>query len=221
MTHLGFQFQGQDFVARASGALFWPVEQALIVADLHLGKSERMARRGGALLPPFETRATLERLSIDLEETRAAHLIALGDTFDDDIAAHSLASEITALCARVQVTWIAGNHDPGPADLPGQQAGELHLQGISLRHIAGESFDITGHYHPKIRIAGQRLPVFLIGRQHLILPAYGLYTGGLDWQDPVLQALVPEGRAIVTGPRALMLPLPPPAQASARRGKWR
>ena len=57
MSGFPFDFNGQQLLARASGALYWPARRWLIVADLHLGKSERMARRGGALLPPKATMA--------------------------------------------------------------------------------------------------------------------------------------------------------------------
>lgn len=221
MDGLAFSFHGQDFVARASGALFWPAQDALIVADLHFGKSERMARRGGALLPPFETEATLARLDAELDATRAARLICLGDSFDDDCAARGQQTAIAALCARVAVTWISGNHDPAVADLPGKQASEVLIDGLALRHIAGQGPDISGHFHPKLRIAGQRHPAFLIGDAHLILPAFGAYTGGLDWQADALRALVPEGRAILTGARAVMVPLPPVPRAQARRKRGR
>ena len=54
---------GTPLLALASGGLFWPGERLLCVADLHLGKAERIARRGGTLLPPYETRDTLARVS--------------------------------------------------------------------------------------------------------------------------------------------------------------
>ena len=65
MSH-AFVFAGQALEARPSGALYWPERRWLIVADLHLGKSERLARRGGPLLPPYETAATLERLAAEV-----------------------------------------------------------------------------------------------------------------------------------------------------------
>ena len=52
--------------ALPSGALHWRAEALLTVSDLHFGKSERLARRGGSLLPPYETRETLLRLEADL-----------------------------------------------------------------------------------------------------------------------------------------------------------
>jgi DNA ligase-associated metallophosphoesterase len=213
MTPCPFRFHDHDFVARISGALHWPTLNTLIVADLHLGKSGRMARRGGALLPPFETRATLERLEAELRATAATRLICLGDSFDDDMAIAELGEErarLERICTQHDTLWITGNHDPAPEHLPGLVARDWHIAGLTLRHIAGDGPDISGHYHPKLRIAGQRLPAFLIGHAHLILPAFGAYTGGLDHDAPVLSALVPEGRAIVAGVDAWMVPLPLP-----------
>ncbi|MFV0302127.1 MAG: metallophosphoesterase, partial [Paracoccus sp. (in: a-proteobacteria)] len=69
MHGYGVGFAGERLVARASGALWWPARRWLIVADLHLGKAERMARRGGPLLPPYEVAATLERLAGEIALT--------------------------------------------------------------------------------------------------------------------------------------------------------
>lgn len=201
-----FNFHGQTFTALPSGALHWPAQNALLVADLHLGKSERMARRGGTLLPPYESQATLARLADDLRDTGAHRLIALGDTFDDDAAQDALGLQARAtldqITARHDCLWITGNHDP---HAPGQA--DLALGGLTLRHIAADGPDISGHYHPKITLAGRRLPAFLVGTEHLILPAYGAYTGGLDATDPALTALVPKGHAIACGLRTRMVPL--------------
>ena len=201
MSGFPFRFAGLAFTARPSGALWWGAEAALVVADLHLGKAERMARRGGALLPPYEVQATLERLAAELEATGARRLIALGDSFDDDAARDGVAAALEGVFAGVEVLWVGGNHDPGTA------GAEAVLHGIALRHIAGDGPDISGHYHPKLRIAGRRVPVFLIGGGHLILPAFGTYTGGLDTDAPVLRSLIPEGLAVLTGRTARPIPL--------------
>lgn len=205
MSAWTFAFAGQRFIAQASGALYWPDRDMLILADLHLGKSERMARRGGALLPPFETQETLARLTAELDRIRPARLALLGDVFDDDLAADALpATErglLDSLTARCATIILSGNHDPGAG------AQEHREAGLSLRHIAGEGPDISGHFHPKLRIAGRARPCFLIGRDHLILPAFGHYTGGLAHDSPVLRAIVPEGIAVLTGRRALAVPV--------------
>ncbi|MCC1480291.1 ligase-associated DNA damage response endonuclease PdeM [Roseibaca sp. Y0-43] len=203
-----FTFHGHAFTALPSGALHWPAQDALLVADLHLGKSERTARRGGPLLPPYEVQATLTRLTDDLRATGARCLIALGDSFDDDAAQTALPPAAQTLldqiAARQETLWISGNHDP-----KSQAVAEITLHGLTLRHIAAPPGpDISGHYHPKLTLAGRRLPAFLVGAQHLILPAYGAYTGGLDAGHPALATLIPDGCAILTGKRTRMVPLP-------------
>ena len=81
---------GITLAARASGALWWPDERLLCVADLHLGKSERLARRGGALLPPYETAETLDRLAAEIAALAPARVVCLGDSFDDTAAGAAL-----------------------------------------------------------------------------------------------------------------------------------
>ena len=43
-----FRLAETPLYALASGALYWPDQALLCVSDLHFGKSERLARRGGA-----------------------------------------------------------------------------------------------------------------------------------------------------------------------------
>ena len=82
---------GARLEAPASGALWWPAGRLLCVADLHLGRSERLARRGGALLPPYETAATLDRLAAEIAALAPARVVCLGDSFDDCAAGAALA----------------------------------------------------------------------------------------------------------------------------------
>jgi DNA ligase-associated metallophosphoesterase len=212
---LDFSFGPATLCALGSGALFVPRENLLCVSDLHLGKSERMARRGGALLPPYETLATLDRLDTDLTRTGARAVICLGDSFDDLAAAGALDETcrlwLTRLMAGRDWTWVEGNHDPGPLELGGTHRAEVTRAGLVFRHEGGGSgFEVSGHYHPKASLPGRGArPCFLIGAQRLILPAYGTYTGGLRAEDPLFDPLIgPGARAIVTGAKPLMIPRP-------------
>ncbi|MFT3690350.1 ligase-associated DNA damage response endonuclease PdeM [Paenirhodobacter sp.] len=212
MADHAFRFAGAGFVARPSGALWWPERRMLIVADLHLGRSERYARRGGALLPPFEVVDTLDRLEAEIAALDPAHVVSLGDAFDDDLAARRLAPEtrIHGMATGRDWLWICGNHDPHPPPgLPGRSAAELP-GAIALRHQAAQGPDISGHMHPSVRLAGRRWRCFVLGQGHLILPAFGTYTGGLDIADPAFAALAGGGIALACGERIFALPLREP-----------
>ncbi|MEZ5796174.1 MAG: ligase-associated DNA damage response endonuclease PdeM [Paracoccaceae bacterium] len=200
--------------ALPSGALHWPARRVLVVSDLHLGKSARLARRGGALLPPYETRATLERLDADIAATRPATVICLGDSFDDLAAGEELDEAdglwLSRLMAGRDWIWIEGNHDSGPLALGGSHRAALVMGALQFRHIAdpAQQFEISGHYHPKAQVAGQTRPSFLADAARIILPAYGTYTGGLRCSDPVLTGLMqPQALAVLTGTRALAIPM--------------
>lgn len=214
MNGYGFTLADADLMALASGGLWWADERALIVSDLHLGKSERLARRGGTLLPPYDVQDTLDRLAADLDRTSARTVICLGDSFDDlDAAAldDQPRSWLLRMMAGRRWIWVAGNHDPAPVDLGGEHLGEVSLGGIASRHIArpGAVAEISGHYHPKVRLAGQSRRCVLTDGAKAILPAYGTYTGGLPVQDDALAALMgPGAMAIVVGRMVCAVPMP-------------
>lgn len=214
-----FTLAGAQLGALRSGALFWPAQSLLCVSDLHLGKSLRRARAGGPPLPPYETRDTLARLEDDLRRTGATTVICLGDSFDDAEASASLPEAerlwIATLQAGRRWVWIAGNHDPGPVDLGGTHMAELPSPPLTFRHIArpGQSGEISGHYHPKVRLVlrshGVSRPAFLIDADRVILPAYGTYTGGLGTEDAALCTLMRrETLAVLTGPMLHAMPMP-------------
>ena len=219
MNRFEFSFAGQRLSALASGALWWPEQRLLCVSDLHLGKSERLARRGGPALPPYDSRDTLDRLATDLDRTGAETVVCLGDSFDDLFAATSLASSevlrIAAMQAGRDWIWIEGNHDPGPIELGGAHRADWAYQSLLFRHIAQADAqgEISGHYHPKatLRARGRAItrPAFLLDCNRLILPAYGAFTGGLRSSDRALSGLMgADARAILTGPNPQMIPMP-------------
>jgi DNA ligase-associated metallophosphoesterase len=215
-THT-FPFASTTLTALPSGALYYPAESLLCVSDLHLGKSDRIARRQGLMLPPFETEATLDRLDADLATTGARTVICLGDSFDDTAAADSLTEDNLTRLLQLQAgrrwIWIAGNHDPAPLNLGGTHLAAFHSGPLTFRHAATPSAvnEVSGHYHPKLALpgAGGARPCFVFDNHRLILPAYGTYTGGLHATDPALRSLfAPRAFAILTGRKAILAPLP-------------
>jgi DNA ligase-associated metallophosphoesterase len=210
---------GAPLKALSTGALWWPDQCLLCVSDLHLGKSERIARRGGTILPPYETRDTLTRLAADLALTHARTVVCLGDSFDDLGAAQALPEAEKLWISRLQAgrswIWVEGNHDPGPVELGGSHLAELALAPLTFRHIAQptSSAEVSGHYHPKasLSLGGRTVtrPAFVYDSDRLIMPAYGTYTGGLDTRAAAFAPLMrADARAVLTGKTAIAVPMP-------------
>jgi len=205
MTAAPIHFREDRLMLDPSGAVFWPARKMLMVADLHLEKSSAAAMRG-SLLPPFDTRATLEKLSRVIRLYRPAKVIALGDSFHDRAGAERLAdadrARLAALAREAHFIWIFGNHDPAKTEIPGEHVPEWREAGFTFRHQAEQQLgsrevEISGHYHPKASIdtKAKRVsrPCFVTDASRLMLPAFGAYTGGLDVRDPAIAKFFPRG----------------------------
>ena len=191
---------GKALVADMSGALWWPGERTLIVADLHLEKGSAGAARG-RLLPPYDTRETLTRLAELIDRWEPARVVCLGDSLHDTGAAERIDAgdrEVLAILQEGrQWLWITGNHDPAvPAELGGTVAGCVTIGGLKLQHqpYAGlVTHEIAGHLHPAARISiyghAVRRPCFVGNGRRLVLPAFGAFTGGLNVLDEAFQPL--------------------------------
>ena len=191
---------GAAFVADLSGALYWPAERTLIVADLHLEKGSSQAARG-RLLPPYDTRATLLKLAEVVDRTRPDVIVALGDSLHDVAAAGRIAPDDLDILHLIQHDrdwlWITGNHDPEiDARMGGRSASEIVLAGLCLRHephVGHVTHEIAGHLHPAAKLSTRgttlRRPCFVGDGQRLILPAFGAFTGGLNVLDEAFRPL--------------------------------
>ena len=213
-------FAGKNFLATPEGALFWPAEGALLVADLHLEKASWFARLG-QFLPPYDSQATLSALAECVERSGATRLYCLGDSFHDRFGCDRLPADaralLTGLTARLEWVWIVGNHDPGFADhCGGSLADEVELGGIVLRHQAVPDDprpEMSGHFHPKLRLhlKGRNVSrrCFVASATKLILPAFGSLTGGLDAHHPEIIGHVGAGAAalVPVSDRLLRFPL--------------
>jgi len=174
-------------------ALYWPRERALFVADIHLGKSAAF-RAGGVPVPHGTTAGDLDRLSRLIERTAAAQVFVLGDFL------HAAAGRVPALDIAfttwrethrgLSFTLVRGNHDRHAGDPPApwnmQVVAEPHaIAPFLLSHLPIEpptGYALCGHVHPGALVAGSgfewaRLPCFVLGPRHAILPAFGRFTG--------------------------------------------
>ncbi|WP_207536960.1 ligase-associated DNA damage response endonuclease PdeM [Sabulicella rubraurantiaca] len=186
---------GERLMLCPSGALHWPAERTLVVADLHLEKGSAFASRG-AMLPPYDTRETLQRLSLAIRRHGAKRLVLLGDSFHDGAAAGRMAPEdrsaLERLCAGLEeCIWVSGNHDAEHG------VAEWRRRKLVFRHIASDvarsEAELSGHFHPKAtmptRIGGITRPCFLLCANRLVLPAFGAFTGGLNVLDPAMAGI--------------------------------
>lgn len=194
-------FAGEEFALAGGRALYWPREQALLLADLHLEKASFYASTG-QMLPPYDSRETLERVASAIRQTGARRVFALGDNFHDEAGPQRMephaAGMLDALVRAVDWVWITGNHD-GAAAVGGAMLPELEIHSIALRHKAEPDAtgpELSGHFHPQLTVTARgrriRRHCAVKSESRMILPAFGALTGGMHASDPaILDAMQP------------------------------
>jgi uncharacterized protein len=191
---------GMTLVADPAGALYWPDERLLLVADLHLEKGSAFAKRG-VLLPPYDTATTLARLARLIKRYTPRLLVALGDSFHDGDGPLRMAGNdreaLKALQRGRDWIWIAGNHDSDLADDAGGRFAEALAFGpLTFRHEPSSEpceGEIAGHLHPVARVTQRGRAVsrrcFASDGRRLVMPAFGAYAGGLNVRDRAILGL--------------------------------
>jgi len=182
--------------------LYWPAQEAVLLADLHLGKATHF-RREGVYVPGDIIQKELGRLQTMLESLAVRQVFILGDLFH---ARHNEEWEefATFLSAWPHVAWhlVAGNHDvlpPARYQTAGLQLhnGVVRIAGLCLGHKPEEveaalqegEYGLAGHIHPgyvlRVRgvTGGVKLPCLWASPQLAVLPAWGQFTG-LDIISP-------------------------------------
>jgi hypothetical protein len=183
---------GVPLLADPRGALYWSEHGLLAVADLHLEKGSSFAARG-QLLPPYDTATTLARLSHLIADYAPRCVVALGDSFHDGGGPARLgASDRESLHIMQrgrEWIWIAGNHDPDPADgIGGSFTDGLTVGPLTFRHLPnGAPGEVSGHLHPVARISHRGRAVsrrcFAADKMRMVMPAFGAFAGGLNVRD--------------------------------------
>ncbi|MFO7763480.1 MAG: ligase-associated DNA damage response endonuclease PdeM [Wenzhouxiangellaceae bacterium] len=176
-------------------AVWWPAARSLVVADVHLGK-DQVFRRAGIAIPSSVLEAELAGLDGLLQKLPADRLIVLGDwVHAPPIEGEDWPAAISAWRARhaqLAIELVLGNHDRDLAAwlhewrIEGHKEG-IEINGLQLSHEVVSEYPfagMSGHLHPVAWLrAGRerlRLPAFARSGDHLILPAFGRFTGGFD-----------------------------------------
>jgi len=185
-VHVG----GEPVILLADRGLYWPAMRRLIIADLHLGKGAVM-RSSGIAVPAGGTGADLQRLSRLLAQTSARQLWILGDFLHGPRSSRADAGwrAFRTHHAAVGMAVVPGNHDRAfdAAAAGVEEVPEGTRQGpFVFRHVpptgsadARAGHVLCGHLHPVLKLpeVGAH-PLFWLGQQLSVLPAFSLFTGG-------------------------------------------
>ena len=189
------------FQPHASGGLFWPSENILIVSDLHFEKSSHFAKLG-SFLPPFDSIETLQKLQNACDELQPRTILFLGDVFHDGDGVNRLSGQakdiFKDILSNYKIIWFDGNHDKGNAPEIMTVLYETNIDGITFTHIATNenAFEISGHYHPCTSFVHKghkvRRACYIYDDEKLIMPSFGSLTGGLDCDTITIKDIIPD-----------------------------
>lgn len=208
--YLPIKLEQTELWLLAEKAIYWPAQQALLVADIHFGKAAAY-RRLGQPVPQGTTQANLQRLDALLEQYPSRRLIFLGDFLHAPESQTSAIHEQLLAWRRrhplLEITLIRGNHDRRAGDPPPELAMEVVPEPLlagpfALQHEPEPHpthHVLAGHLHPALRLHGRgrqslRLPCFCIGERVSLLPAFGSFTGMMDIEADFAQRLYVTGQ---------------------------
>src|SRR6186713_219135 len=189
MEEVIYYYQHQTWHLSAQRAIFWKEEQALIVSDLHLGKSTHF-RKAGIAVPANIGQDDLYRLQQLITAYNPLQVIIVGDMFhskeNNDVTYFKIWRQ---QFAHISFKLVKGNHDILSDQLYEAMNLEVYdTYTIKDIHFAHEhchdenGYTFSGHLHPGFAVDGAgrqrlRLPCFYFGKNCSILPAFGKFTG--------------------------------------------
>lgn len=183
--------EGQRLWLLPEKAVFLPEHNALLVSDLHLGKSMHF-RKNGIALPAGDSEKTLSELNNLIELLDCSRLYFLGDLFHSEMNSEwKLLVDFIKKFSDIEFTLIRGNHDLFEDRFyvdSGLKVEEYCIIGnaIKLLHkppgTSSTHFVLCGHLHPAVVLTGKgkqriKLPCFVFNKKTGILPAFGQFTG--------------------------------------------
>jgi metallophosphoesterase superfamily enzyme len=192
---------GRQFVADKSGALYWPSQRTLLVADL-IPESGAAGRGNGHAPPPAaDLRQTLVRLAEAMDHYEPARVIALGDGGGNGTAAPGLAADSLEILRILQEErewiWLTGRpHADIAPQLGGIACSELEVSGLTLRHRPTPSWathEIAASLRPAARLSmygsSLRRACFVGNGRRLVMPAFAAFHDGRNVLDHAFRPL--------------------------------
>lgn len=182
-----------DFILHCNRTVFWEQEKALILSDLHIGKTGHF-RKSGIPIPPAVTKEDMQRLVDSIQFFKPGQLIIVGDLFHSiENREHDWFLKWRNDFPHVDFLLIKGNHDIVEEQWYTDAGIEVALHHckknnfVFIHHMedhtaAGEEYIFSGHIHPAVSIKGLgkqslRFPCFYFTEKYAVLPAFGKFTG--------------------------------------------
>ncbi len=192
-SFLPYQIFDNHFFLNANRTIFWENEKALILSDLHLGKSGHF-RKSGIGIPQNIFKEDMQRLMATIQFYKPTQLIIVGDLFHSDFnKEHDLFLKWRNDLPLLQINLIMGNHDILKSKWYEQAEITVHKKTFAVGNFSfthdindcsdnEENYCFSGHIHPGIRINGLgkqslQLPCFYFAKKYAVLPAFGKFTG--------------------------------------------
>lgn len=191
--HLPHAILDQHFLLSARRTMFWAEQKALILSDLHIGKSGHF-RKNGIAIPPQIFRQDLDRLSEEINFHKPVQLIIVGDLFHSHSnKEHDHFLEWRNLYPEIYFHLVLGNHDIVDIRWYDEANIRLHKEMLTIAPFAfvhdieklesvRNDYIISGHIHPAVNMKGIgkqsiKLPCFYFTDLYAVLPAFGKFTG--------------------------------------------
>ncbi len=175
-------------------AIYWPAQNCLLLADLHLGKAGHF-RKAGIPIPTTIHDTDLKKLAQLIGKYAIDKVYLLGDLFHSNLNLEWLHFKnwITNYKS-TQFILIMGNHDIlGAKEYEASNFKHINKDliigpfllshaPINQKNIPDGLFNLAGHIHPSIYLKGSgrqglTLPCFYFSANFGILPAFGAFTG--------------------------------------------
>jgi uncharacterized protein len=193
MLPLLHYINNQLFWLSPNRSIYWEAEQALILSDVHLGKTTHF-RKAGIAIPMQVFKNDMHRLVADIQFFNPKKIIIVGDLF------HSIANNENDFFIKwrndflhIQIILVQGNHDILSDSWYANATisvvkNTLTMGSIAFQHNYENDSDtngiytFSGHIHPGVNLKGAgrqslQFPCFYFTNSYCLLPAFGIFTG--------------------------------------------